>query len=209
MKSLLSLLLIAALVVVAGVSPVFAQCGVNGTGQCGAPVVSSLNQQLAFQQAVNLPTGAASASASAGGGGISAFTAPQGIVASPQVQYFTAPQPQYVMVQPQALPQVQFGTSAAVAAVAQPQYMVAQPQYVVAQPQFVTQPQAAASTAASASTALPLVAPVPVLQNSTCNSGSCSRSVARSRAGGGVIAALLTPRGNVSRSVSRSTVRTN
>lgn len=210
MKSLVTCLFAVA-AFIASASIASAQCGLNGTAQCGAPVVGSLNQQLAQLQAINVPSGAAaSASTSVGGfAGQQVFQPAQAqySVYAPQPQYVMAPQPQYITV-PQTqmtvtLPQVQFGAQAVTAYAQTPQYVTA-PQYVVSSPQFVTAPTASASTSASASTALPLVAPALALNSGGCS--SCSRSRARSSSGGGALAALLAPR-SVSKSRSSVTTR--
>lgn len=161
-----------------------AQCGVNGTAQCGVPSVSAANQVLATQLAT-VPFGGATASAASAG----CVNGSCGVQAAPQAQFFTF----------QSAPTVQAFQQGGPVVLS----MYAQPGAASA--------SASASTATATQAAVPatvLVAPTaaPIAAASTasvssCGSGGCGRSA-------GILARALTPfRGAVTVSRSRSVVR--
>ena len=198
-------------------SNAFAQCGANGTGQCGAPSAASLSasQQLAQLQLNN----GLAASSSAASSAVPTFTpSPQFVQAAPQFYapqvaayagYAGALQPGMVFVQ---LPAP--SAAAPIAAVAPESSVVAQ------QPvnlfQLAAFPGAAASSgssaAASASASAPVVAPTPVVVPTTAAVGGCASGNCGARAGllsrlgsrGGLLGQRSSSR---SVSISRSRVR--
>lgn len=239
-KYLIACLALAAILCGVVCESTYAQCGANGTAQCGASLVNQQNVGIAAQ--LGLPN--AFAALQAAPACTSCQTSAASSVAVPQRQLVAVPQATYSvqatapLVYQAAPVQTQIDVNAmanALRAAAPPVVYQAAPQvyqapvmayqapvYAAAPTMFASlstvggtsASASAGSSASAASTAPPLLAAQPVLATPValggCGAGGCStsRSLSRSRSGGGGFLSNLSLPRRGSVSTSRSTSRT-